>query len=214
MARSKTKQLSYIAVPSQVIHSLSSSSLQNLILSPKKSSRSRNRLFSLTISPRFFLSFLFIFALVGTLQIGFRLDPLLPFSPMPCSTIGQGTTAAAVVRTDDSRFPVTAAAGGVEWKEEDEFWRQPEGMGYRPCLEFSEEYRRQSEGVRADRRKYLLVVVSGGVNQQRNQIVDAVVIARILGAALVVPILQVNVIWGDQRYSHRRRNPDRCLNLE
>lgn len=50
-----------------------------------------------------------------------------------------------------------------------------------------------------ERRKYLMVVVSGGLNQQRNQIVDAVVIARILGAALVVPILQVNVIWGDER---------------
>ena len=44
-----------------------------------------------------------------------------------------------------------------------------------------------------------MVVVSGGMNQQRNQIVDAVVIARILGASLVVPILQVNVIWGDER---------------
>ncbi|XP_073099385.1 O-fucosyltransferase 20-like [Elaeis guineensis] len=199
MARSKTKQLSYIAVPSKVIHSLSSSSLQNLILSPKKSSRSGNRLFSLSISPRFFLLFLFIFALVGTLQIGFRLDPLLPFSPMPCSTDGRGITASAVVRTTDSRFPITAVAGGEGWKEEEEeFWRQPEGMGYRPCLQFSKEYRRQSEAVRADRRKYLLVVVSGGVNQQRNQIVDAVVIARILGAALVVPILQVNVIWGDE----------------
>ncbi|KAL2538244.1 putative serine/threonine-protein kinase [Forsythia ovata] len=43
-----------------------------------------------------------------------------------------------------------------------------------------------------------MVVVSGGMNQRRNQIVDAVVIARILGAALVVPILQVNVIWGDE----------------
>ncbi|KAF3671716.1 hypothetical protein FXO37_07899 [Capsicum annuum] len=44
--------------------------------------------------------------------------------------------------------------------------------------------------------EYFMVVVSGGMNQQRNQIVDAVVIARILGAALLVPILLVNVIWG------------------
>lgn len=42
-----------------------------------------------------------------------------------------------------------------------------------------------------------MVVVSGGLNQQRNQIVDAVVIARILQAALVIPILQVNAIWED-----------------
>ena len=45
-----------------------------------------------------------------------------------------------------------------------------------------------------------MVVVSGGMNQQRHQIVDAVVIGRILGAALVVPILHVNVIWGDERF--------------
>ncbi|CAA3003539.1 O-fucosyltransferase 20-like [Olea europaea subsp. europaea] len=41
-------------------------------------------------------------------------------------------------------------------------------------------------------------MVSGGMNQQRSQIVDAVEIARIIGAALVMPILQVNVIWGDE----------------
>lgn len=46
-----------------------------------------------------------------------------------------------------------------------------------------------------------MVVASGGLNQQRNQIVDAVVIARILEAALVVPVLQVNLIWGDERYT-------------
>ncbi|XP_020082148.1 tRNA (cytosine(34)-C(5))-methyltransferase-like [Ananas comosus] len=68
-------------------------------------------------------------------------------------------------------------------------------MGYRPCLSFSEEYRGEPpEG----RRKYLLVVVAGGLNQQSNQIVGAIAIARILGAALVVPILQVNVVWGDK----------------
>lgn len=72
-------------------------------------------------------------------------------------------------------------------------------MGYRPCLGFSREYGRAGRAVAAERRRFLMVVVSGGVNQQRNQIVDAVVIARILGAALVVPILQVNLVWGDER---------------
>ncbi|GFQ06470.1 probable serine/threonine-protein kinase wnk2 [Phtheirospermum japonicum] len=57
-----------------------------------------------------------------------------------------------------------------------------------------------SAGIVKDRTKYLLVVVSGGINQQRNQIVNAVVFARILGAALVVPILQVDVIWGDESF--------------
>lgn len=86
----------------------------------------------------------------------------------------------------------------LEDEEKGEFWKQPDGLGYKPCLDFSRDYRRESDGIVKNRKRYLMVVVSGGLNQQRNQIVDAVVIARILGAALVVPILQVNVIWGDE----------------
>ncbi|CAK9170977.1 unnamed protein product, partial [Ilex paraguariensis] len=82
--------------------------------------------------------------------------------------------------------------------EEREFWEQPDGEGYRPCLNFSLEYRKASVRISKEKRRFLVVVVSGGLNQQRNQIVDAVVIARILGAALVVPVLQVNPIWGDE----------------
>lgn len=88
--------------------------------------------------------------------------------------------------------------GGEEESGKSEFWKQPDGLGYKPCLGLTREYKRESIEIVKDRRKYLMVVVSGGLNQQRNQIVDAVVIARILGAALVVPILQVNVIWGDE----------------
>ncbi|KAJ0961719.1 hypothetical protein J5N97_000038 [Dioscorea zingiberensis] len=192
-ANSSTKQqhqqLSYISVPSQIIHSLSSSSLQSLLLSPKKSSRSAIRLSSLIKNPRFLLLFLFLFALVGTLRIGLDLDPILPFSPIPCggATGGAGFPAVEAVGFPGNRTTVVR----------DGFWGQPDGMGYKPCLTFSSEYKRWSKDVTVERRKYLMVVVSGGLNQQRNQIVDAVVIARILGAALVVPILQVNVIWGD-----------------
>lgn len=81
-----------------------------------------------------------------------------------------------------------------------EFWEQPNDMAYRPCLEFTEGYRKETAVMAANKRKYLLVVVSGGLNQQKIEIIDAVVIARILGAALVVPILQVNAIWGDERF--------------
>jgi hypothetical protein len=44
------------------------------------------------------------------------------------------------------------------------------------------------------------VVVNGGLNQQKNQIVDAVVMARILGANLVLPFMQINQIWEDERW--------------
>lgn len=79
------------------------------------------------------------------------------------------------------------------------FWRQPEGAGLVPCIGFTPEFRTESAQVVAQRERYLIVVVSGGLNQQRNQIVDSVVMARILGAALVVPVMRVDPIWEDER---------------
>ena len=245
MAKSKNnaKKVSYISVPSQIINSLSSSSLQSLLLSPKKPSR--NRFFGLNLyrSPRFWFLALFLFCFLGMLKLSYNLDPLVPFSPYPCVTSqpllqdsfskklttrsqlgfvsnGEkndikdqevGSVDARELKSevgfgsnevkDESLKGVVDFQGGKSdgVEEESEFWKQPDGLGYKPCLKFSREYSRWSEQIVKNRRKYLLVVVSGGMNQQRNQIVDAVVIARILGAALVVPILQVNVIWGDER---------------
>ncbi|KAL4323842.1 hypothetical protein GQ457_11G020010 [Hibiscus cannabinus] len=198
MAKSKAisnaKKQSYISVPSQIINSLSSSSLQSLLVSPKRSSSSSfffvNK-YSCR-SPRVWLFALFLFGLVGMLRLGWNVNTLIPFSPYPNPCLQTQQNIETTGQKHDSSV-VTA-----NHEELGEFWKQPDGMGYRPCLDFSREYRRASEAIVKDRSKYLLVVVSGGISQQRNQIVDAVVIARILGAALVVPILQVNVIWGDE----------------
>ncbi|EXB59949.1 hypothetical protein L484_013070 [Morus notabilis] len=145
------------------------------------------------------------------LKLGLNLEPLSPclttqqqnqqhqMGLIPNGGFTKNDKLMAVVSSEerDSRLSETKM---VEENDErkSEFWKQPNGMGYRPCLGFSQEYRKASERIVNDRRKYLIVVVNGGMNQQRNQIVDAVVIARILGAALVVPVLQVNVIWGDE----------------
>lgn len=86
---------------------------------------------------------------------------------------------------------------------ESEFWKQPGFFRFVPCIEpVSTEYRKASVSIVAQKEKFLVVVVDGGLNQQRNQIVDAVVIARILGTSLVLPILQVNPIWQDERYQN------------
>ncbi|XP_077211853.1 O-fucosyltransferase 20-like [Tasmannia lanceolata] len=195
MAKNKNK-LSYISVPSQIIHTLSSSSLQNLLISPKKSSKSKNRFFTSTKNPKFwfFFLFIFIFTFIEITKITLNLDLILPFSPYPCTTHeGQITWIRSSV------LPLDLKNSKIEGDlKEIEFWKQPNGLGYRPCLNFSKEYKRFSDLVARERTKYLMVVVCGGLSQQRNQIVDAVVIARILGAALVVPILQVNVIWEDE----------------
>lgn len=78
------------------------------------------------------------------------------------------------------------------------FWQQPDGAGFVGCIQFSPAFQQESTKVVAQRDKYLMVVVNGGLNQQRNQIVDSVVMARVLGASLVIPIMEVNPIWEDE----------------
>ncbi|KAF9597878.1 hypothetical protein IFM89_021963 [Coptis chinensis] len=172
-----------------MIPALSSSSLQSLLLSPKKPTHNKHANKSFTSSYKYLFFFLFLFSFIGML----KLSPLVPFTPYPCFI-----SPPLMQEPQQVSFPSSNNIEERGSEEEEEFWKQPDGLGYKPCLGFSEEYREMSDGIVKDRRNYLMVVVSGGMNQQRNQIVDAVVIARILGAALVVPILQVNVIWSDE----------------
>ncbi|URD95791.1 DUF246 domain-containing protein [Musa troglodytarum] len=181
-ATSKGRRVSFIAVPSEIIRSLSSASLHSLLLlSPtKKASPPGHRLLALGPSPNFLFSVLFFFALVGILRSWHHLEPLLP-----CPHLGRRSLSSP--EPSDSTVAMSAdGGGGVEALGE--FWQQPDGMGCVPCLYFCEQG--LAEGVATAqagrRKKYLLVVVSGGLSQQRNQIVDAVGIARVLGAALVV----------------------------
>ncbi|MCO5575901.1 hypothetical protein L7F22_029708 [Adiantum nelumboides] len=93
-------------------------------------------------------------------------------------------------------FPLHALEKNMS-ESEKQFWRQPDSQGFKPCLSFTSSYKDESRKIFQEKKKYLMAIVSGGLNQQRNEIVDAVVIARILGAALVIPILQINQIWQD-----------------
>ncbi|GKA65345.1 O-fucosyltransferase 20-like protein [Tanacetum coccineum] len=192
----------YISIPSEIINSLSSNSLQSLLLSPKKQTKNvtSSRSSKYLKNPKTWFLVLFLCGFVFMMKMWYNFDP---FAPNPCVITPQKETLALVPHgVSKTLLNIQENVAKNDDEKDDEemngFWKQPDGLGYRPCLEFSNEYKKASVEMLKDRRKYLVVVVSGGMNQQRNQIVDAVVIARILGAALVVPILQVNVIWGDE----------------
>ncbi|KAG6402791.1 hypothetical protein SASPL_135004 [Salvia splendens] len=191
MAVSKSINKSHISVQSQIINSLNDASLDSLLQPNKKKQIHRSKLRAFLRSSRFFISLAFFLGFLWMLKILSNFDP----SQLPCSA-SQESEAVIANGGLSSDLDFAAKIGGKG--EESEFWKQPDGMGYRPCLDFSGGYRRESGEIVKDRANYLMVVVAGGMNQQRNQIIDAVVIARILGAALVVPILQKNVIWADE----------------
>ncbi|KAH0762411.1 hypothetical protein KY290_018484 [Solanum tuberosum] len=214
MARTRnSKSSSFISLnPSFFIHLFSLppfNSLHNY--SPRKNSRIAQT------SP--FLSFCFISLLITLTFFAILLITFTTFFQNPLSCTGTSSSssplfldsvfAAASSRSGSVQdeqitlstgamvpLPAHGVVGNFS-EEEEEFWKQPDNQGYMPCLDFSLKYRKASAKISKEKRKFLVVVASGGLNQQRNQIVDAVVIARILEATLVVPVLQVNHIWGD-----------------
>ncbi|KAL6973072.1 hypothetical protein U1Q18_027246 [Sarracenia purpurea var. burkii] len=197
-------------------HFLSFSPFSSLSFSPKKRRCQRNNnLCSSSNLSLFCLSLLISFTVLGVSILRFPFSPISPSSPFrfisdlpsPSSSPLILASLSAIVsgisedeptlpRSSTIPLPVRRAAGNLS-DEEREFWKQPDGENYRPCLGFSIEYRRASARISKEKKRFLAVVVSGGLAQQRNQIIDAVIIARILEAALVVPVLEVNHISGD-----------------
>ncbi|WCJ25905.1 O-fucosyltransferase family protein [Euphorbia peplus] len=80
-------------------------------------------------------------------------------------------------------------------REPIDIWQSKTSMFFRGC---SERGRHFAPAVRERSSKgYLLIAASGGLNQQRTGIIDAVVVARILNATLVMPELDHNSFWKD-----------------
>ncbi|XP_071690022.1 O-fucosyltransferase 20-like [Rutidosis leptorrhynchoides] len=185
-----------ISVSSEIISRLSSTNLQSLVDTPKKTAAvskigilyNKARVFK---NPKIWFLLFFLCGVFVMLKKICNFDSFLSY---PCGNSEKDDS----LKVHGNGVLSSVVKLEEKFKEKSDFWEQPDGLGYRGCLDFSEEYKKSSVEILKDRTKYLVVVVSGGMNQQRNQIVDAVVIARILGATLVVPILQVNVIWGDE----------------
>ncbi|KAJ6288280.1 hypothetical protein OIU76_024296 [Salix suchowensis] len=78
-------------------------------------------------------------------------------------------------------------------EKQTDLWTPLDDQGWRPCDESSKpplSLPEKSEG-------YLQVFLDGGLNQQRMGICDAVAVAKILNATLVIPHFEVNPVWQD-----------------
>ncbi|XP_059439969.1 O-fucosyltransferase 31 [Corylus avellana] len=71
-------------------------------------------------------------------------------------------------------------------------WIPLPNEGWRPCVEST-----KTPSLPEKSQGYIQVFLDGGLNQQRMGICDAVAVAKILNATLVIPHLEVNPVWQD-----------------
>ncbi|XP_042001381.1 protein ROOT HAIR SPECIFIC 17-like isoform X1 [Salvia splendens] len=83
-------------------------------------------------------------------------------------------------------------SGGIIGRD---VWTSNQSNLFCGCSNASNDFRPAT--MKTEPRRYLLIATSGGLNQQRTGIVDAVVAAYILNATLVVPKLDQKSFWKD-----------------
>ncbi|KAA8535938.1 hypothetical protein F0562_028416 [Nyssa sinensis] len=76
-----------------------------------------------------------------------------------------------------------------------DLWSSRQSIFYYGCSNANDEF--PTAKVNTHPNRYLLIATSGGLNQQRTGITDAVVAAHILNATLVVPKLDQKSFWKD-----------------
>ncbi|XP_009627177.1 O-fucosyltransferase 16-like isoform X1 [Nicotiana tomentosiformis] len=91
-----------------------------------------------------------------------------------------------------SHVPIKARSGGLS---DGDIWSSRNSKFFYGCSNASNEFLKAQDITHPNR--YLSIVTSGGLNQQRTGITDAVVAARILNATLVVPKLDKSSYWKD-----------------
>ncbi|KAF7139810.1 hypothetical protein RHSIM_Rhsim06G0071800 [Rhododendron simsii] len=77
-------------------------------------------------------------------------------------------------------------------QQQSDLWSPLANQGWKPCVQSTNrpQLPKKSQG-------YIQVFLDGGLNQQRMGICDAVAVAKILNATLVIPHLEVNPVWQD-----------------
>ncbi|VAH58383.1 unnamed protein product [Triticum turgidum subsp. durum] len=80
----------------------------------------------------------------------------------------------------------------------DELWRTADSNGWRASSAPRTYW--PPPPTESESNGYLRVRCNGGLSQQRSAICNAVVAARIMNATLVLPELDANSFWHDERY--------------
>ncbi|XP_037486718.1 O-fucosyltransferase 6-like isoform X1 [Triticum dicoccoides] len=88
----------------------------------------------------------------------------------------------------------TVPSGGSRLGEE--LWASKTAHHFVGCSDATKEFAADAKAV-TESNRYLMIATSGGLNQQRTGIIDAVVAARILNATLVIPKLDQASFWND-----------------
>ncbi|XP_047307733.1 O-fucosyltransferase 31-like [Impatiens glandulifera] len=77
-------------------------------------------------------------------------------------------------------------------RQQIELWSPLPNQGWKPCHEY-----KHIPILPEKPQSYIQVFLDGGLNQQRMGICDAVAVAKILNATLVIPFFEVNPVWLD-----------------
>ncbi|CAL5025964.1 unnamed protein product [Urochloa decumbens] len=100
---------------------------------------------------------------------------------------------AEVARSVIGAVDFTVPSGGSKLGEE--LWESKAAGNFFGCSNATKQFADANAVTKSDR--YLMIATSGGLNQQRTGIIDAVVAARILNATLVIPKLDEESFWKD-----------------
>lgn len=90
------------------------------------------------------------------------------------------------------RLLKSALQRGNSNEQQSDLWTPLANQGWTPCVDST-----NGPPLPNESQGYLQVFLDGGLNQQRMGICDAVAVAKILNATLVIPHLEVNPVWKD-----------------
>nr|CAD1829190.1 unnamed protein product [Ananas comosus var. bracteatus] len=93
-------------------------------------------------------------------------------------------------------------------EQKSELWSPLSPQGWKPCIGSA-----SRPVLPAKSSGYIQVFLDGGLNQQRMGICDAVIVAKILNATLVIPHLEVNLVWQDSSSFEEIYDVDHFINF-